>query len=114
MSEPEERFAARLEKMNQSWRGAEHTSDAAAYVHDTLELAWLAASDLFGDKVTPEIAVAIYDRIDEERLAPLRRGREAPRGDGRQHDPSCDASDEGERTRPPMDPVRSEIPDAPP
>jgi hypothetical protein len=68
MSETEKRFAARLEKMNQSWRGAEHTSDAAAYVHDTLELAWLAASDLFGEKVTPEIAVAIYDRIDEERL----------------------------------------------
>jgi hypothetical protein len=67
-SESQKRFQARLESMNRSWRGTEHTAEAAAYVHDTLELAWLAATDLFGDKATADIAVALYDRIDEERL----------------------------------------------
>jgi len=62
------RFQVRLDSMNRSWRGTEHTADAAVYVHDTLELAWLAATDLFGENVSPEIAVAIYDRMDEERL----------------------------------------------
>ncbi len=67
MSDYPKRFAARIEAMNKSWRGPEHTADAASYVHDTLELAWLAATDLFGHEVSPEIAVAIFDRIDEER-----------------------------------------------
>ena len=66
--ESHKRFQARVESMNRSWRGTEHTAEAASYVHDTLELAWLAATDLFGENVSPEIAVAIYDRMDEERL----------------------------------------------
>jgi hypothetical protein len=34
----------------------------AVYVNDTLELAWLSAQAIFGDKATPEIALEIYDR----------------------------------------------------
>jgi hypothetical protein len=37
--------------------------DAAVYVHDTLETAWLAAESIFGEKATPDVALAIYDRI---------------------------------------------------
>jgi hypothetical protein len=62
------RFQGRLDSMNKAWRGPEHTVDAAGYVHDTVELAWLAATDIFGRDVSPEIAIALYDRMDEERL----------------------------------------------
>jgi len=37
--------------------------DAAIFVNDTLELAWACAKNVFDEKVDPEIAVAIYDRI---------------------------------------------------
>jgi hypothetical protein len=68
MSDSPKRFEARLDSMNKAWRGPEHTSDAASYVKDTLELAWFAATDIFGANVSPEIAMALYDRIDDERL----------------------------------------------
>jgi hypothetical protein len=41
---------------------------AAVYVRDTMNLAKLAAESVFKDKATPELALAIYDRIDAERL----------------------------------------------
>jgi hypothetical protein len=66
MSEPK-RFQERIDQMNKAWRGPEHTADAAQYVHDTLELAWAAATDIFGDKVSADVALGIYDRIDDER-----------------------------------------------
>lgn len=62
------RFQERLDAMNKAWRGPEHTEDAALYVRDTIELASLAATDLFGRDVPAEIALAIYDRINAERL----------------------------------------------
>ena len=62
------RFQERLDVMNKAWRGPEHTEDAALYVRDTIELAYLAATDLFGRDVSPEVALGIYDRIDRERL----------------------------------------------
>jgi hypothetical protein len=37
--------------------------DAAVFVTDTLELSWASAQSVFGDKATPEIALAIYDRV---------------------------------------------------
>jgi hypothetical protein len=40
--------------------------DAMVYVHDTVETAQMAARALFGDKATPEIALALYDRIAAE------------------------------------------------
>lgn len=44
-----------------------HVVGAAVYVRDTLEVAWLAAQSVFKDRATPELAIAIYARIDEER-----------------------------------------------
>jgi alkanesulfonate monooxygenase SsuD/methylene tetrahydromethanopterin reductase-like flavin-dependent oxidoreductase (luciferase family) len=52
-----------------------HIVDAAVYVRDTLDLAWKAAESVFDKKATPEIALAIYDRIDAERK--LREANEA-------------------------------------
>lgn len=39
--------------------------DAAVFVTDTLDLCWASAKAVFGDKATPELALAIYDRISE-------------------------------------------------
>ena len=62
------RFQERLDQMNKAWRGPEHTSDAAQYVRDTIELASLAAVDIFGRDVSPDVALGIFDRIDAERI----------------------------------------------
>jgi hypothetical protein len=43
--------------------------DAAVYVTDTLELSWSAAQAVFEEKATPELALAIYDRITAKILA---------------------------------------------
>jgi hypothetical protein len=37
--------------------------NATIYVNDTLYIAWLSAQSIFEDKATPEIALAIYDRL---------------------------------------------------
>lgn len=37
--------------------------DASRLVTDTMDLAWKAAQAVFEDAATPEIALAIYDRI---------------------------------------------------
>ena len=37
--------------------------DAATFVTDTMELCWASAQSIFKKKATPEIAVAIYDRV---------------------------------------------------
>src|SRR5260221_35716 len=37
--------------------------DAAVFVTDTLELCWAARQSIFEDKATPEIALAVYDRV---------------------------------------------------
>lgn len=36
---------------------------SAAYVHDTIKLAQASAKDIFDGAATPDIALAIYDRI---------------------------------------------------
>jgi hypothetical protein len=43
--------------------------DAAVYVTDTIELSWSAAQAIFEEKATPELALAIYDRITAKILA---------------------------------------------
>lgn len=40
----------------------EDVRNAAVYVADTLDLCWLAAQTLFGNKAKPEHALAIFDR----------------------------------------------------
>lgn len=40
-----------------------HITDAVVFVADTMDIAWLAAQSVFEDKATPELAVAIFDRI---------------------------------------------------
>ena len=37
--------------------------DAATFVTDTMELCWASAQSIFEKKATPEIAIAIYDRV---------------------------------------------------
>jgi hypothetical protein len=47
------------------WKGhiPEDVVDAAVFVNDTLELSWASAQSVFGEKATPEIALAIFDRL---------------------------------------------------
>jgi hypothetical protein len=42
--------------------------DAAVEVHDTLKLANVSAEAIFGEDVSPEIAVKISDRIEAKRV----------------------------------------------
>ena len=42
--------------------------DAAVEVHDTLKLANISAKTIFGDDVSPEIAVKISDRLEAKRV----------------------------------------------
>ena len=39
-------------------------------VHATLESAWRTAQAIFGERATPEVALAIYDRIVSAKVAP--------------------------------------------
>lgn len=41
--------------------------DAAIDVTDTMHLAWSATQSLFGKQATPELALALYDRIERKR-----------------------------------------------
>lgn len=43
--------------------------EAAQSVRDTLETAWITAQTVFGDRATPELALAVYDRLLREREA---------------------------------------------
>ena len=38
---------------------------AAVYVNDTLELAWRSAQSVFEERATPQLALEIYDRINQ-------------------------------------------------
>jgi hypothetical protein len=48
--------------------------EASVYVTDTLDLCRTSAESVFGDEATPELALEIYDRV-EERIE-LRKGDE--------------------------------------
>lgn len=39
--------------------------DAAIDVNDTLNIAWLSAQSIFEDKASPEIAIEIYNLMQE-------------------------------------------------
>lgn len=39
--------------------------DAAVFVTDTLDLSWASVQAVFEDQATPELALAIYDRIEK-------------------------------------------------
>lgn len=54
-----------FDKKIEIWRGKipSETCESAVYVNDTLDLCWASASSVFGDRATPEIALAIYDRV---------------------------------------------------
>ena len=54
-----------FEKKLTAWKGgvSEETADAAIYVTDALDLGWSAAQTIFGEDATPDIAIAIYDRM---------------------------------------------------
>ncbi|MDD5227236.1 MAG: hypothetical protein PHN45_00390 [Methylococcales bacterium] len=60
------KFDERIKSMNGSFSTPHKLVDAAVYVHDTLELASASAQVLFGELVTPEIVLSIFDRISSE------------------------------------------------
>lgn len=62
-------FDKMLERISRSPDRPAGITDAAAYVHDTLKLALVSAKVIFGKSATPEIALAIYDRIAAEHKA---------------------------------------------
>ena len=37
--------------------------DSAIWVNDTLDLCWASAQSVFGEQATPELAVAILDKV---------------------------------------------------
>lgn len=51
-------FETRLKLM----KGTE-TGDAYAYVHDMLEVAWVATRHIFKEQATPELSLEVYDRF---------------------------------------------------
>ena len=60
------------------WNGRipPETEEAAILVHDTLELSWAAARQVFGDRATPEIAIDIFDLIQTQSRQSRRRRRD--------------------------------------
>jgi hypothetical protein len=66
-----------LDKKLEVWadRTPEDVREAAIFVTDTLDLCWASAQTVFEHKATPELTLAIYDRI-RARMA------EAPREGG--------------------------------
>ena len=61
-------FDLALENAGKALNRPPYIVDAAVYVRDTLNLAWKAAESVFDKRATPEIALAIYDRINADRL----------------------------------------------
>lgn len=59
-------FDKALDRLSKSRDVPAGMTDAAAYVNDTLELAWVSARSIFGKAATPDVAIAIYDRIAAE------------------------------------------------
>lgn len=43
----------------------QHILDAAVHTTDKLHIAWISAQIIFKDKATPDVALAIYDRLDK-------------------------------------------------
>jgi hypothetical protein len=76
------RFDRRVEILRGTMGVPDHLVDAAVYVNDTMEIARIIADDVFQDDATIEAALAIYDRIDRERLRLAVKGRVAPAGAG--------------------------------
>ena len=60
-------FDRALEFARRSANAPAHIVDAAVYVRDTVDLAWKAATSIFGKQATPDVALAIFDRINAER-----------------------------------------------
>jgi hypothetical protein len=62
-------FDKMLDRLSKSSQTPATMAGSAAYVHDTLKLAWASARTIFGKTVSPEIALAICDRIIGEQKA---------------------------------------------
>jgi hypothetical protein len=60
-------FDRAIDGLSRGLNAPPHLSEAAVYVRDTFELSWKAAESVFGKHATPELAVAIFDRINAER-----------------------------------------------
>jgi hypothetical protein len=62
-------FDKMLDGLSKSPQTPVAMADSAAYIHDTLKLAWASAKTIFGKNVSPEIAIAICDRMIGEQKA---------------------------------------------
>jgi hypothetical protein len=56
-------FDKALSRLDSQRHAPPRLGDAAAFVHDTLRLAQVSAKVLFGGAATPELALAVFDRI---------------------------------------------------
>jgi len=60
-------FDRKLERPKASFAPS-GVDEAAIFVNDTMELCWASAQTVFGDKATPDHALAIYDRVISQRI----------------------------------------------
>jgi hypothetical protein len=67
-------FDKKIEQLDKLPGVPDHSTEAAVYVRDTLEVAWLAAKSVFGNRANPDVALAVYDMMNEERLRLLDDG----------------------------------------
>ena len=67
-------FDKKIEQVERAIGSPPHVTEAAVYVRDTLEVAWLAAKSVFGNQANPDVALAVYDMMNEERLRLLDDG----------------------------------------
>jgi hypothetical protein len=59
--------------------GAERSAlDAAVLCADTLDICWAAAQDIFGDRAAPEHAVAMFERLMNERARRIAAAEKSP------------------------------------
>lgn len=61
------KFDQRIDRLGNTSGVPNRLVDAAVYVNDTMEIAWMIAVEVLGEKATADSVVAIYDRIDRER-----------------------------------------------
>lgn len=60
-------FDKRIDTLQKFSGKPEKIIDAAVEVHDTLELASLAADDIFKEKSSPELILRVYELIEQRR-----------------------------------------------
>ncbi|MDI1483588.1 hypothetical protein [Polyangium sp. y55x31] len=78
-------FDAKVTLLDKALGKPEHIIEAMTYVTDTLDVAWVAALDVFGKEATPQLALQIYDRMHARRLEIIEERRH-----GQEHNDATD------------------------